>query len=128
MPGRRVSHGQSKLCHKKFSGSSSFPFLSTRFPDSKSWAVGFCADRDALEDQMELLVPLRITRVPWSVTFKTPNESVSGISLLPTHTTVGTLTFLYHIPRYRFLELPGWKKPSSKLPPAETMVSPSLIC
>ena len=49
-----------------------------------------------------------------------------GLFLFAAHTTVlGVL--LYHIPKYLFLELPGEKKPSSKLWPEETKVSPLLI-
>uniref|UniRef100_A0A2P2IM30 G-type lectin S-receptor-like serine/threonine-protein kinase At4g27290 n=1 Tax=Rhizophora mucronata TaxID=61149 RepID=A0A2P2IM30_RHIMU len=50
-----------------------------------------------------------------------------GISLLATQTTEA-LENLYHMPTYLLVvELPGLKNPSSKVPPAETMVSPSLI-
>ena len=57
---------------------------------------------------------------------KTPCESVMGLFLFATHTTVcGAL--LYHIPRYLFLEFSGEKKPSSNLWPYETKVSPSTM-
>ncbi|KAI8557686.1 hypothetical protein RHMOL_Rhmol04G0029200 [Rhododendron molle] len=71
-------------------------------------------------------VPFTRTRIPELVSFNTPALSKSGVSLLATHTTViiGSI-FLYHIPTYRFVEFPGLKKPSSKIPPDETMVSPS---
>ena len=49
-----------------------------------------------------------------------------GLFLFATHTTVWGV-FLYHIPKYLFLELPGEKKPTSKLWPEETKVSPSLM-
>ncbi|KAF9672895.1 hypothetical protein SADUNF_Sadunf11G0092000 [Salix dunnii] len=48
---QRVSHGWSKLCHRKFSGLLSFSSLTTRFPDSKSSATGFSAVPDEFDDQ-----------------------------------------------------------------------------
>ncbi|MFS7994483.1 hypothetical protein Hanom_Chr12g01106591 [Helianthus anomalus] len=57
-----------------------------------------------------------------------PDVSAIGVSLLATHTTVPYDIFLYHIPRYRFLDFPGLKKPSSNISPLETRVAlPSLI-
>ncbi|KAJ0546094.1 hypothetical protein HanIR_Chr08g0357111 [Helianthus annuus] len=56
-----------------------------------------------------------------------PDLSVIGISLLATHTTVPFDIFLYQIPTYRFLDLPGLKNPSSNILSSETIVSPSLI-
>ncbi|KAI8557683.1 hypothetical protein RHMOL_Rhmol04G0028900 [Rhododendron molle] len=57
-----------------------------------------------------------------------PSESVSGISLLATQTTVLVEIFLYHIPKYQWLGLPlGVKNPSSVMPPAETTVSFTLV-
>ena len=59
----------------------------------------------------------------------TPEVSVRGASLLATHTTVLIVVeiSLYHIPKYCLFEFPGLKNPISKLPPADTIVSPSLI-
>ncbi|KAL4619234.1 hypothetical protein ACB092_06G065200 [Castanea dentata] len=56
----------------------------------------------------------------------TPERLAIGVSLLATHTTA-SVDILYHIPKYRPFELPGPKNPNSKVPPAETEVSPSLI-
>lgn len=56
---------------------------------------------------------------------KTPFESLIGLFLFATHTTVSGF-FTYHIPKYLFLELPGEKKPSSNFWLVETKVSPSL--
>ncbi|KAK8985744.1 hypothetical protein V6N11_068983 [Hibiscus sabdariffa] len=58
---------------------------------------------------------------------RTPEESETEVSLLATHTIVPFDTFLYQIPRYRLFEFPGLKNPSSKVPPADTRVSPSLM-
>ena len=55
---------------------------------------------------------------------KTPYKSAIGLFLFATHTTVRGV-FLYHIPKYLFLELSGEKKPSSKLWLEETKNSPS---
>ncbi|MBA0803927.1 hypothetical protein Gohar_014087 [Gossypium harknessii] len=49
-----------------------------------------------------------------------------GLFLLATQTTAPGL-FLYHIPKYLFLDFPGEKKPSSKVSNDDTSVSPSLI-
>nr|GLL22620.1 hypothetical protein CR513_16898 [Ipomoea trifida] len=51
-----------------------------------------------------------------------PEVVFRGVSLLATHTTVVTDMFLYHMPTYRFSDLPGLKNPSSKVPLDETMV------
>ncbi|KAG5020574.1 hypothetical protein JHK82_016484 [Glycine max] len=92
----------------------SLSFLTTRFPESKSCAIGFFTTLlDVLLDhQIVLLVPLRITRSPLSST---------------TQTTVKGDRFLYHIPTYRLVEVPGLKKPTSNVPSSETNVSPSWI-
>jgi hypothetical protein len=65
-------------------------------------------------------------RLPFFAKVKAPYESVSGFSLLATHTIIRG-KFLYHIPRYRFLESPGEKKPNSNLWPEETKVSPLMM-
>uniref|UniRef100_A0A251T3S6 Uncharacterized protein n=1 Tax=Helianthus annuus TaxID=4232 RepID=A0A251T3S6_HELAN len=57
-----------------------------------------------------------------------PDVSAIAVSRLATHTTVPYDIFLYHIPRYRFLDFPGLKKPNSNISPLETRVAlPSLI-
>lgn len=68
-------------------------------------------DTERLQHQIMLLVQLRITNVPQFVTFKTPDGSVSGTSLLGDHTIVPIATFLNHTSKYRLLELPGLKTP-----------------
>jgi len=85
----------------------------TRFPVSKSCATGFLAGVDVLEDQMMLPLRLRRTRSPWFVSRTTPDESLSGVSLLATQTAVWTDILPYHIPKYRFLDFPGLKNPNS---------------
>jgi len=50
---------------------------------------------------------------------------VMGLSRLATHTTVRLGMLWYQIPMYKFLlELVGKKKPSAKIPPSETSMSP----
>ncbi|KAG4213681.1 hypothetical protein ERO13_A01G071066v2 [Gossypium hirsutum] len=53
-----------------------------------------------------------------------PVESFIGFTLFATQTTVCMGIFLYQIPKWRFLELPGEKKPNSKRPSLETKVMP----
>ncbi|KAK2976695.1 hypothetical protein RJ640_013951 [Escallonia rubra] len=84
-------------------------FRPVKFPESKSCATstGRCAGLDVLVDHMMLPEALASTRIPGSLmSFNSPEMS---------------------IPMYLFLEIPGRKNPISKLPPEETMVSPSLI-
>jgi hypothetical protein len=50
-----------------------------------------------------------------------------GLSRFATQTILLFGMFLYHIPTYRFVELPGLKKPNSKVPSLETKVLPSSI-
>ncbi|MBA0676097.1 hypothetical protein Goari_017606, partial [Gossypium aridum] len=73
------------------------------------------------------LVRFIIERIPLWLILRTPEASETGVSLLATHTTVPVDTFLYQIPTYRLLEFLGPKNPSSKLPPADTSVSPSFM-
>ncbi|RDX67753.1 hypothetical protein CR513_53329, partial [Mucuna pruriens] len=49
---------------------------------------------------------------------------IPGINLA-THTTMQGDTFVYHIPKYLFVEFSGLKKSTSIIPPTETKVSPS---
>ncbi|KAG5597722.1 hypothetical protein H5410_038954 [Solanum commersonii] len=69
-----------------------------QFPESNNCATGFCTDLDVLVDHTTLLLSLRRTRIPGSMTFKIPVVLVRGVSLFATHTTVLTDMFLYHIP------------------------------
>ncbi|KAK8492766.1 hypothetical protein V6N12_011518 [Hibiscus sabdariffa] len=82
---------------------------------------------DMFEDQTLLWVPFVTESTPLSLILRTPEESETEVSLLATHTIVPFDTFLYQIPRYRLFEFPGLKNPSSKVPPADTRVSPSLM-
>ncbi|RDY03956.1 Copia protein, partial [Mucuna pruriens] len=104
-----------------------------------------------LDDQIVAFVPLRITRTPSSLSLKTPELFSRGVPRLATHTTVkgdrflyhtpkspdlftrGVFrlathttvkgdTFVYHIPKYRLVEFPGLKKPTSIIPLAETKI------
>nr|GMC53536.1 hypothetical protein B456_002G078300 [Ipomoea batatas] len=73
------------------------------------------------------LLPSRSTRIPLSLRISLPEVLFSGVSLLATQTTSLVGILLYQMPTYRFLDFPGLKNPSSKLPPAETMVVPSVM-
>ncbi|KAK6934355.1 hypothetical protein RJ641_034510 [Dillenia turbinata] len=71
------------------------------------------------------LVPLTSTRIPGEMSFNVPFLSGIGFCLFATQTTVVPFEiFLNHIPKYRLLEVPGLKNPSSKTPPEETIVFP----
>nr|KYP35978.1 hypothetical protein KK1_042932 [Cajanus cajan] len=106
----------------------SCPLFTIKFPESKRLAIGsFTALVDILDDQMVLFVPSRSTRIPFSLSLRIPELFSRGLFLLATHTTVKGDAFVYHIPKYRLVELPGLKKPTSIIPPLETKVSPSLI-
>ncbi|CAL5393191.1 unnamed protein product [Camellia sinensis] len=122
--GIRILHGKSKLCHRKLSEFVSVLPNRTRFPESKSCATGLSSTLDRLDDQTMLCVPLRRTSDLLPLIVKTPCKPVIGLFRLATHTTVSGVA-LYHIPKYRNLELPGEKKPSSNLWLVETKVSPS---
>ncbi|CAL5393229.1 unnamed protein product [Camellia sinensis] len=124
MSGIHILHGKSKLCHRKLSEFVSVLPNRTRFPESKSRATGPSSTLDRLDDQTMLCVPLRRTSDLLPLIVKTPCKPVIGLFRLATHTTVSGVA-LYHIPKYRNLELPGEKKPSSKLWLVETKVSPS---
>ncbi|RDY03954.1 hypothetical protein CR513_12377, partial [Mucuna pruriens] len=50
----------------------------------------------------------------------TPDLFASGVFRLATQTTVKGDTFVYHIAKYRLVEFPGLKKPTSIIPLAET--------
>ncbi|KAG5620012.1 hypothetical protein H5410_005230 [Solanum commersonii] len=103
--------------------------LTTRLPESRSCAIGFCTPPlVVLEDQTTLPELFTRVRFPCVVKLSIPFLSFSGVSLLATHTTVCTDTLLNHIPRYRLLDVGvGEKNPNSKFPPDETIVFPSLI-
>nr|GLL17748.1 unnamed protein product [Ipomoea trifida] len=85
------------------------------------------AGSSALFHEISSLLPSRSTRIPLSLSISLPEVLFSGVSLLATQTTSLVGMLLYQMPMYRFLELPGLKNPSSKLPPAETMVLPSVM-
>ncbi|RDY03972.1 hypothetical protein CR513_12396, partial [Mucuna pruriens] len=76
----------------------------------------FTALLDILDDQkMVLFVALKSSRIPFSLSLRTPELLSRGVFRLATHTT------------YRLVEFPGLKKPTSIIPPADTKVSPSRI-
>ncbi|KAI3731050.1 hypothetical protein L1987_62233 [Smallanthus sonchifolius] len=101
--------------------------VSPGLPVSKSCATRliFVPDVEELDDQMTLPLPLKRIRFPWLSSMITPEASASGVSRFATHAIICGDVFLNHIPMYRFLELPGLKKPSSNFAFGETMVSPS---
>nr|GMC51829.1 Copia protein [Ipomoea batatas] len=90
-------------------------------------ATGLFKDIDEFDDQISSLLPFRSTRIPLSLRISLPEVSFSGVSLLATQTTSLLGILLYQMPTYRFLDFPGLKNPSSKFPPAETMVVPSVM-
>nr|GMC53782.1 G-type lectin S-receptor-like serine/threonine-protein kinase At4g27290 [Ipomoea batatas] len=102
-------------------------FRPTFMPVSKSLATGFFKDVDEFDDQISSLLPSRSTRIPLSLSISLPEVLFSGVSRLATQTTSLVGILLYQMPTYRFLDFPGLKNPSSKLPPAETMVVPSVM-
>ena len=68
---------------------------------------------DVLDDQMVLFVALRSSRIPFSLSFRTPELFSRDVFLFATHTTVRRVTFLYHISKYRLVEFQGPRKPAS---------------
>jgi len=74
-----------------------FP-CSTRFPKSKSWAIELATEFVTFDDQRISFFPSSTTRLPSSNIVRSPKESLSGVSLLVTHTTVNTEMLPYHIP------------------------------
>ena len=95
MLGKSVSQGSWKLSHMidpvVFS-------RSTRFPEFKSWALELATEFITFDDQRISFFPSSTTRFPSSDIVRTPEESLSGVSLLATHTTVHTEMLPYHIP------------------------------
>ncbi|KAK3424252.1 hypothetical protein EUGRSUZ_F01057 [Eucalyptus grandis] len=112
---KRVLVGLSKLCHDHSPECELVFSETTRLPESNSWATGFSRTLDEFEDQMTLFDWLRTTKFLSPLNVRTPFESVSGLFPLATQTT------------YLFVDFSGEKKPSSKLWPEETNVSPSLM-
>nr|GFD02094.1 hypothetical protein [Tanacetum cinerariifolium] len=84
-------------------------------------------DTEELDDQIMVSPPLTIKRVPCLSNLTVPKVLLTGFIGLATHAIVRGDVSLYHIPRYRLLELPGLKKPSSNCSFPETIVSPSEI-
>nr|GMC53537.1 Copia protein [Ipomoea batatas] len=74
------------------------------------------------ETMISSLLPSRSTRIPLSLSISLPKVLFRGVSLLATQTTFLVGILLYQMPTYRFLDFPGLKNPSSKLPPSETMI------
>ncbi|MQM22315.1 hypothetical protein Taro_055366, partial [Colocasia esculenta] len=77
-------------------------------------------------DQTVLPMPSSTAMLPSSVTVRNPAGSLSGVSLLATHTTVLSGRRLYHTPTYCRLaaasEFLAMKKPSAKIWSADTIV------
>ncbi|KAK8312327.1 hypothetical protein V6Z12_D01G034300 [Gossypium hirsutum] len=83
----KALEGSSKLSHKLLAPSS--PLLRTRFPESKSWAVvALGAVLLTFVDQRISAFPLETTRLPSSDMVRIPEESLRGLFLFATHTTV----------------------------------------
>lgn len=77
--------------------SSSAPSLRTRFPVFRSCKIVLMAEE--FEDQMAMADWFScINMFPGEVIERTPEESVSGLFLLATQTTLFCGTFLNHIP------------------------------
>ena len=90
-----VSQGSWKLSHMIV------PIVfscSTRFPESISWALELATEFVTFDDQRISFFPSSTTRLPSSDIVRTPEESLSGVSLLATQTTVNTEMLLYQIP------------------------------
>ncbi|KAL1118424.1 hypothetical protein V6Z11_D01G034000 [Gossypium hirsutum] len=86
---RKALEGSSKLSHKLLAPSS--PLLRTRFPESKSWAVVALGTKFVIfDDQRISAFPLETTRLPSSDMLRIPEESLRGLFLFATHTTVCT--------------------------------------
>ncbi|KAK2984746.1 hypothetical protein RJ640_004571 [Escallonia rubra] len=103
--------------------------LTTRFPESSICAIELCTVVEEFDDQTTLFVmQLSRARLPSVLILRTPFDPLRGTSLFAIHTTIFG-NFLYHIPKYRLVELEplGEKKPNSKNLPEETKVSPSLM-
>ncbi|ESQ28671.1 hypothetical protein EUTSA_v10019597mg [Eutrema salsugineum] len=62
-------------------------------------------------------------KFPSKISKMTPSLYGAEDARFATQTTVTGCTFLYQMPKLYKLELPHEKKPSSKTPPLETMVS-----
>jgi len=101
IPGKSVSEGWSKLCHKNFGGLLSSSSLRTKLPVSKSCATTLVAFVVVFVDQIMLLFWLRSTRFPSFVMVNLVVELVLliGLSRLATQTTVFGLMVLNQIPR-----------------------------
>ncbi|KAM3749534.1 hypothetical protein ACB098_05G192900 [Castanea mollissima] len=86
--------------------------------------MGLLSTTVALTDQIasELLAE---SENPFEPIDSDPESPVIELFLLAIQTTVGGM-FLYLMPKYLLLELPGLKNPSSKRCPDDTKVWPSL--
>lgn len=122
--GKNLSEGFLKLSHVMVPEAGS---CKIRFPESRSRAVEFTAAFETLEFQRILFCSSsNTTRLPSLDTAKTPDLFLRGLSLFATQTTVGTDTRLHQIPKYRYVEFGGLKKPNSKKPRLDSTVSGSL--
>lgn len=125
MEAKNTSHGFLKLSQITILEAES---SKTRLPESRIRALTMVAEEETLVDQRRLWFPSNTTRFPSSEIVKIPEESLTGLSLLATHTTVcGEIWLLNQIPTWRFVELAGEKNPSWKELAFETMVAGSLM-
>jgi len=128
-PGKSVSVGWSKLCHKtsdEFEES-----LRMRFPLLKSIAmVLFVVVFSCVDQTTDLVHWFKMTRLPsWEIVSSREVVFLIGLSLFATHAEVNLGTVLNHMPRYQFVV--SWedlllfvlKKPSAYLPSLEMSLS-----
>jgi hypothetical protein len=121
IPDNNVSQGSAKLCHSGF-GVPDMESLMTRFPESRRKACGLLVLNLLLLDQT--LFPLLSSRSrEFVLRVRLPLPPLIGVSRFATQTTVRVFMLLYHIPRY--VLSPFEKKPSTKIPCAETSVCPT---
>ena len=93
---KSVSEGCWKLSH------TIVPVVLSRkikFPESKSWALELATEFVTFDDQRISFYPSNITRFSSSDIVRTPEESLSGFSLLATLWAGRADFLLYHIPR-----------------------------
>ena len=116
-----VTQGSAKLCHSGFGGPDDTESLMTRFPESRRKACGLLV-LNLLRDLT--MFPLLSSRSrEFVLRVRLPLPPLIGASRFATQTTVRGFMLLYHIPRY--VLSPLGKKPSVKIPCAETSVCPS---
>lgn len=119
MLGKNVSVGWLKLSQMTLSEVTS---INSKFPVSRidpTLLLSLLVDV-MFEDQTVMFCPFSNTRLPSLLIVRTPDWSEIGFSLFATQTTALSSMFPYQIPRYRPVEEPGVKKPSSNVFCGET--------